>query len=325
MNVMMDSNKKEDDLQARLLGDDDTQQQAAAMEAPLLLHVDEEQPLPGTPTAHAHTIEVIDQVAARGEKQPDQYRDAPFAVLFVVHLIAISYFAFVWGIPALIKGDNDDDGSHSYHPPDGDIVIDTTSMSGLLGICALSTVACLLVISGMLSVMIRFAEQLIQCSLILSVAFSFLIGLGAALNGLIVVAVVYFLFCAMGAFYAYCAWRRIPFARANLVTATTAIKNNLGITCVAFFLVIVHVVWVFVWMLSLMGIYLHTQTCDATTGDCDESPSTSGKIASVFFLLSLYWTCEVIKVCMRCQFWFLLFCTQPVAKMVQPFCFFISI
>ena len=49
------------------------------------------------------TIVVMDQVTC-GEKQPSQYRDSAFALLFVGHLVAIGFFGFVWGIPAIREG-----------------------------------------------------------------------------------------------------------------------------------------------------------------------------------------------------------------------------
>jgi len=264
-----------EDLQTPLINAEDT-----LSNAPVVL--DEEQ---GTDAGDTLRIVVMDEVREKGEQQPNQYRDAPFAILFVLHLIAISFFAFAWGLPAFFS-------SESSSTADNGTTDDNLNLAGLLGLCFLSTLAAIGILAGTVAFMIRFAEILIQFSLISSISFSLVFVIIFAINGMVGPAVLYALLFALGAGYACCVWRRIPFARANLVTATTAIKTNLGIMGVAFGLVAVLMVWSFLWVLSYGGIYMHTRTCHQD-GDCDEGGL--GQFVGVLYLLSFYWTSEVIK------------------------------
>ena len=274
----------------------------SALDAPLLQVTHDEEAHPSSPTpgdaaatptdAHA-TIEVLDQVT-RGEKQPNQYRDAVFALLFVGHLAAVSFCAFAWGVPAIRAGISrgGEDHHHSNNNND-DGSMEHFSLAGILGLCLLSTLAAGGIIFGALGVMIRYAEQLIQGSLLIWIGFTLLFGIAFAVKGLVWISVIYFVIFLLGVWYAYSAWHRIPFARANLVTATTAIKSNLGVMAVAFGMVVALVVWVFLWTLSMMGVYMRTRTCD-DTGECNEG--ATGQIVGLLLLLSFYWTSEVITV-----------------------------
>ena len=231
------------------------------------------------------TIVVMDQVT-RGEKQPSQYRDSAFALLFVGHLLAVGFFGFAWGIPFVREG-LPSAGNSNNHDNDNE------SLAGILGLCFLSAVGAMLIIFFFFGVMIRYAEKLIQGSLCISIGLTLLFAIAFAAEGVVVLAVIYFLMFLLVIWYAVSVWSRIPFATANLVTATTAIKSNMGIIPVAFGLVVALVAWIFVWTLSMTGVYMRTRTCDATTGDCDDG--TAGKVAGLFMMLSFYWTSEVLK------------------------------
>jgi hypothetical protein len=47
---------------------------------------------------------------------------------------------------------------------------------------------------------------------------------------------------------------RIPFATANLLTATTAVRNNLGVAFFAYMFTAVGVAWSCVWTLAFVGV-----------------------------------------------------------------------
>jgi len=240
---------------------------------------------------HVHnTITVQDQVA-RGEKQPNQYRDGIFAVLFVLHLGTVCTLGFAWGIPALREGMHQSTTNTHYSD-------DTLSLTGVLGLCLVSTVAAIMLIFGALCVMIQYADILIQGSLCLSIGVALVFAIGFAVEGFVWASVVYFLVFFLSLWYAYSVWRRIPFAKANLVTATTVVKSNVGIMVVAFGMVIAMMIWVTIWTLSATGILMRTRSCDDSTGQCEEDGPV-GAIATFFLILSFYWTMEVIKVCTK--------------------------
>jgi hypothetical protein len=286
MNVMMD---KEDDVAAA--------ETAAALQEPLVISNNEDTLLGGGGGGgHDNHDEeeqqqnlqfhVIDEVV-RGEQQPHQYRDAPFAVLFLIHLVVIFYFAVAWGIPAIF------DSGDSYNNNDNDTSsFEGLSVSGVLGLCVLCMLASLAIISGAMIFMIKFAEQLIQFSLIFSVILSLVFAVSFATQGLIVMSILYFILFLWGVCYAYFAWRRIPFARSNLVTATAAIKANMGVVAVAFGMLAVFAVWSVLWVLSFAGVYMHNVECQ--NGECEEKSITG--LVGVFYMLSFYWTVQVITV-----------------------------
>lgn len=239
---------------------------------------------------NTHTIEVLDQVTC-GEKQPNQFRDPAFAVLFVGHLAAVSFFAFAWGFPALQAGIDANSGNSTGNGGDG---LENFSLTGILGICLLSTLAAGVLIFGALGVMICHADKLIQGSLVTSIAFTFGLGAAFAVKGLVWMAVLYFVMFLWGGWYAYAVWPRLPFATSILVTATTAIKANMGVTALAFGMALTLMAWFFVWTLAMMGVYSRFRTCDATSGEeCDEGPV--GQIAGLFLMLSFYWSSEVVR------------------------------
>ncbi|CAB9508728.1 Protein PNS1 [Seminavis robusta] len=269
-----DDDKKEDtmmDLQTRLVTDD------ALANAAYVQHDEEAQ------QSNVLVIQVMDEVAQKGEKQPNQFRDAPFGFLFILHLLLVSFFACAWGLPALFAATS---SSENDNTP-------STSFSGVLGLCLLSSLACVFIIAGTLSFLIHHADIVIQFSLVLSTVMTFLMALVFAVKLFIWFAIFYFVLGALGAWYACSVWSRIPFAKANLKVATTSIRSNLGVVGVGFGLVAVFVVWVCLWMLSFAGIYMHTRKCDSTTGECDDG--AMGQITGIVYLLSFYWTVQVIK------------------------------
>lgn len=82
----------------------------------------------------------------------------------------------------------------------------------------------------------------------------------------------------------------IPFAASNLKTAVIAVRANLGVTLVGLFLVFVAFVWTAIWLLSLTGVYV--QMVPRNDKVCDSR--LNGWVA-LLFLLSYYWTQQVIK------------------------------
>lgn len=211
-----------------------------------------------------------------GEKQPSRFRDAPFAILFYAQLFVVLGLAIGWGFSAL-----------KYEGGDSE----TIEFSGVLYICLISGLVAVAISALALSFMTRFSHYLVQFSVLFSVFCSYLMVIIFGLQDRDGAALVVFLFFALSAWYAWAIWNRIPFAASNLATALTAVRSNLGVTLVAYGLVLVAVMWTLVWMISLIGIYVRSADCH--DGMC-EGHITSG--VAIFFLLSFYWTQQVIKV-----------------------------
>ena len=218
------------------------------------------------------------QVVA-GEKQPSQYRDVVFAVLFILQLLVVIGFAIFWGFPAL-----------RYGPPEDNNTEDV-EFSGILIISLLSGLAAFLTSAVALSVMIHYAHLLVPFSTLFSIFSSLMMVIVFGFQDQDGAAFVAFLFFCLSSFWAWAVWSRIPFATSNLVCALTAIRANLGVALVAYVVVIAAVVWTMIWMTSFLGVYAQSVDCNSE-GVCFGSV---GSWAIVLYLLSFYWTQQVLK------------------------------
>ena len=100
-----------------------------------------------------------------------------------------------------------------------------------------------------------------------------------------------FLLFAGTCYYAYIVWGRIAFAACNLVSATTAVKANLGLGFFAYSSLFLMVGWSALWLLSFVSTVYVTSGCNGG-GECDNEPSSFLVFA---MLLSYHWTFQVIK------------------------------
>jgi hypothetical protein len=83
---------------------------------------------------------------------------------------------------------------------------------------------------------------------------------------------------AIGICYAKLVWPRIPFAAANLNTALTAVKANMGLTVVAYSMMTIAFAWTMFWFVGL--------------GDA----ATNSNAPVLFLLLvSYYWVHQVLQ------------------------------
>lgn len=223
--------------------------------------------------------EELPQTLHVGEKQPSQYRDVFFSVLFLLQLVVVLGFAIFWGFPALRNG-----------PPENDYNEDV-EFSGIIYIVLLSALAATGISAVALSFMTRYAHLLVQFSVLFSMFSSLLMVIVFGFQDKDGAAFVAFVFFCISAFYAWAIWARIPFAASNLVTALTAVRANLGVALVAYAMVIAAVVWTMVWMTSLIGVY-------AQSADCDSQGVCYGSVngfTMILYLLSFYWTHQVFK------------------------------
>jgi len=111
-------------------------------------------------------------------------------------------------------------------------------------------------------------------------------------------AVVFFVLGAFYACYAYGLWKDIPFAAATLSTGVTACRGNLGVFAFAFVSPMINFVTVIVQFMSLVSFLGWLGLFDS---NLDDNHETSGavqfgiSVTYILFLVSLYWTSEVIK------------------------------
>jgi hypothetical protein len=216
----------------------------------------------------------------KGEKQGSRCNDPFFALLFYINVGAIVALVSVYGREAFpAEGENT---ATSY---------DYTGYMLAVFICAGAAFALSAI---MFSIMMRIPEAMIKFSLIIVTIIAGLIMIAGFLSGNILSAIMGAVFFAMALCYAKIAWRRIPFASANLVTAMTAVKSNLGVTLVAYFFVALGFGWSVLWTISLMGVWEDGTKCEE---DADGAQSCTEANYGILFgmLVAYFFTYQVLQ------------------------------
>ncbi len=256
-----------------------------------------------------HTFPEIEH--PKGEKQPKRFNDLFWGVLFFAHIIGMVVLAGVY-IPQIDALENDGRrnmvetgqasiarvlvtaqntiNTHVFRnlEDDGDYEVDA---HGITILVLLTVIGAISVSILSLTFIIKFAETFIKCSMI----FNILLGLTVAIIGFVEqsteVGLMGLFFFAISAIYAYVVWSRIPFAATNLITASTAIKANVGVSVFAYGATILNGLWLLFWFITSYSTIL-------VLGDCDQQGVCNNDVNGfvVFLLvLSAYWTMQVIK------------------------------
>lgn len=193
----------------------------------------------------------------KGEAQPKQFQDVFWAVLFGAHLLVMIVLMALMSTSIQSSG-------YNYAG-----VVWCVSMCALVAL-GLSTLA--------LGFMMQFATELVKTALFFSIGCSLAMGIFGAIAGQIWMSIIGFASFALGCCYAYFVWGRIPFAAANLRTALTGVRANLGLVVVAYGFLAIAFGWSLWW--------------SVTAG---ASLSTLGTASLFFFLLSYYWVHQVLQ------------------------------
>jgi hypothetical protein len=187
---------------------------------------------PYTSNDHAQAIALSAQeLEERRQHKPKQFQDLFWAILFIAHLIVM----LVLICTGLTSGSVIQEGSY------GTIVF-MVSITGAVGV--VGSIASL-------SFMMKNAEILVQAALVFSVFTSLLIAILGFMTGSILLGVIGLISFAFGICYAKLVWPRIPFVAANLTTALTAVKCNLGLTVVSMAFTIIAFFWTIMWFLGV--------------------------------------------------------------------------
>jgi hypothetical protein len=240
-----------------------------------------------------------------GVRQQKRCNDVFFAILFYAHLGVIAWITAVYA-PAMAMdvadgvqdayqnrfldedGGGNDGGDQDNGDGNGEIQFDMAALWLILGV---SAVAGFIMSALFLSVMMRFAEGLIKFALWFNIITPLLMAILSLIAGAIPAALMFLLFAAFSAYYAYVCWGRIPFAAANMRTAVTAVKANFGLTFFAFNSLVLSFFWTLWWAIATVSTIYVTSGCTPEAG-CETEPR--GPL--VFgLLLSYYWTVQVIK------------------------------
>lgn len=243
-----------------------------------------------------------DEVAwTKGEKQENKCRDFPFAILFYAHLISMIVVAAVCGVPAL--GDRTDSVENSSGEEEERKIED---YRGIFYLSLVSGVASLGLTCVSFAIMIKIGAALIKVALLTSISLSLVFGVSCIMVGQVFGAILGFLGFLCGCCYARMVWSRIPFAAANLKTGLKAVNTNYGVVFVAFFFVILGLVYTALWALCMIGVYDAAGECyeeDDVDVDADADDEISDDDCErhinggyVFLLLlAFFWSQQVIQ------------------------------
>jgi len=236
--------------------------------------------------------------------QIPEYRDAPFAIAFLLHAVVVVVCSIAWGFSALKQqqqqpsSDEDDYDNNNQEDGNNNSSGNAENVYNLSGLIWLSLITCLvsLGISAMsLKVMMHHAEILIQGSLIGSCCFLVLFAILFFIDNEIVIGTVWTVCSLFTAYYAKCVWNRIPFAAANLRTALSAIQTNAGVCVLAYGIAIVAMVWTVIWSLAVIGVSFKESTCSGGSSTGDVCQLHMNAVSIVCLILSYFWTSQVLK------------------------------
>mmetsp|Transcript_11125 Transcript_11125/g.16844 ORF Transcript_11125/g.16844 Transcript_11125/m.16844 type:complete len:580 (-) Transcript_11125:1586-3325(-) len=247
----------------------------------------------------------------RDRGQSRQYRDVPFAVLFIVHLLVMG-FACASNSHKLYGKDagSNDEGRRLLHGSAtfisdyiGSRVLDEDQQEGdaidpdgFISLLIISGVLAFILSALSLSFMTYFAEGLIKTALIVNVIMygvMALFGFAVGAAGMGFMGLIMFVFAA---WYTFKVWDRIPFAAANLKTAITSIRANIGVTIFGYLSLFVLFGWSIAWAITAIVVLdVSADNMEGNEGGEDEELPEVNGVVLFLLLLSFYWTQQVIK------------------------------
>jgi hypothetical protein len=143
-----------------------------------------------------------------------------------------------------------------------------------------------------LAFMMKYAAGLIKFGLIFNIIAMGLMALAGLLSGALGMAMMGGFGMAFSAYYACKVWARIPFAASNLITASTSVKSNFGLSFFAYTSLFFLLAWSILWAVAFTSTVSVIYGCDGD-GQCESQPNG---FVIFLFLVSYFWSHQVIKV-----------------------------
>lgn len=257
-----------------------------------------------------------------GPKRERRCQDAFWAVLFYAHLGAMVYctaayapqlmadFAqnwndsqvgddavrrrLLWG--RFLQDNADENGSNQADNSTNQVDI-SVDPKALLTVIVVGSVVSLVLSTCALGFMMAFAETLVKIALFFNIFLFTVLTLTSFVVGAFAMGIAFLLVTLFVSYYTYRVWTRIPFAAANLVTAVTAVKANLGLAFYSYLSIFILFLWSFWWTIASMSTIYVEAGCNAY-GNCDQEVN-GGLVFAM--LLSYYWTVQVIANVVHCS------------------------
>ena len=238
--------------------------------------------------ASAHDSDTL----PRGKQKTRQCRDFIWAILFYVHLGLIA-FCTARFVPVMVQDvganfagrralqNNNNNAANGNFSVDPHTVMLILAVSGVAGF----------VLSSLAMLLLRFAEGLVKVALIFNLVVAAAMAIGSLVAGVWGMSIMFGVGMLFSIYYCYIVWPKIPFAASNLITATTAVRSNMGLAFFAYFNLILTFLWSFWWAVTFVSASYVLGDCNAQ-GNCNNQINGGLVFA---FLVSYFWAAQVIK------------------------------
>jgi len=257
----------------------------------------------------------------KGVKQPKTFKDLMWGILFLLQLVIMCIVGIRYGPEALVPSAEDLgageglDDNVDLEPllegteegvDDAKIVLAYQNIVKMAYTCG----AFAIIVSALaLAFMMAMSRRLVYVALVLSIGVSFAwgtIGIGISPKSFVPITGIIALMLTVG--YMFVVWDRIPFASANLTTALTGVRDNLGLVGVAFLYQFLALVASIYYTFTFVGLH-----------DAMHNGDLLGKVSDnmmwaidIILFVSYYWTYQVLRV------------SRMMLLIVCPYCVFVT-
>ncbi|GLD99649.1 hypothetical protein PINS_up008375 [Pythium insidiosum] len=245
----------------------------------------------------------------RLERPSPRCNDWFFALLFIVHVIAIAVFAGWKGVPAVI--------AHVKTHKNADNTVTTEKQADFTMVFSLAValMGISVVVSALwMRFLMAYAASMIRIALWFNVGLVVVFAI-TSFSVSPLMAILFLGLAALNVCYIFAVQNRIAFASANLKTACAAVTDHMTIFLVALFMVVKQFAWLLLWSLSAIGVYQLFKESDPSCKDQPNALSRNGDddlmpqhfcgggpagVALFFMLVSVYWGQQVIMNVLTC-------------------------
>lgn len=234
-----------------------------------------------------------------------------------MHLGIIGYFTATYTPVALhlqFSTDNNsiNDGNNYYNVNDdknndtGDQLFgDGISIRTCLILVTIAGGVTFLLSEFVMIIFLYCAHGLITSALLLNILSMCLILAGGIVVQNPTVIVIGSLAVILSAWFTCSIWNRVPFAAANLRTATRAIRDNLGVAIFAFLSLVLTLLWNIWFMITFSSFVIVEKQISYNNQQNDDQDNYDKLVPEqnsdfflmlFFFFVSYFWTFQIIKV-----------------------------
>lgn len=242
-------------------------------------------------SAYDHTANSTSNNAYEEKKQASSCRDPLFAVLFYANIgVMIGLYTQYGFNPFDVPEQQDVVDDAADQPINTEALVYSALASG--GFAAVLSLLAFIILLNIPGIMIKAA---LLFNVLAAAAAAFF----AFAWGQTIIAIVCLIFFLLMCCYAYAVWSRIPFATANLITASTAVKTNCGVSIYGYLFTAIAFGWTILWSIVMAGLQDKLYTCveDANTGETFCNNPNYGVLFPL--LVSYFFTHQVLQNCVH--------------------------